>query len=1162
MIEMKNSIVVVVLNGGISRLKHHLSRLPSKGVNPCAKVRDDVTDRVRSILSAKDDPPITNKYKPPPPLSPPFDAPASKLVFPSSPPNAQDIAERSISLFFFENKIDFAVARSPSYHHMLDAVAKCGPGFVAPSPKTEWLDRVKSDISLQLKDTEKEWVTTGCTIIAEAWTDNKSRALINFSVSSPSRIFFHKSVDASSYFKNSKCLADLFDSVIQDIGQEHIVQIIMDNSFCYTGISNHLLQNYATIFVSPCASQCLNIILEEFSKVDWVNQCISQAQVISKFVYNNSPVLDLLRKLTGGQDIIRSGVTRSVSNFLSLQSMMKQKARLKHMFNCPEYTTNTNKPQSISCVNILEDNDFWRAVEESVAISEPILKVLREVSTGKPAVGSIYELMSKAKESIRTYYIMDENKHKVFSDIVDTNWCDHLHSPLHAAAAFLNPSIQYNPEIKFLTSLKEDFFKVLEKLLPTSDLRRDITNQIFTFTRAKGMFGCNLAMEARDSVSPGLWWEQFGDSAPVLQRVAIRILSQVCSGYNLERQWSTFQQMHWERRNKIDREILNKLAYVNQNLKLGRMITLETDPIALEDIDMMSEWVEEAENPSPAHLAVLFSVPTTITSSACEVLSHVDELGGTKHVSFIFGIHKTGPHYPQFNQLQAPPPPPPPSAPPPLVPDPPRHQGPNDREKGASKQVGRRERAKPDPSKHHHRSHLPHSKKIETEEERRLRKKRELEKQRQDEKHRQQMKNSHKSQMPKGHTEEKKPTPLLTTDRVENRLKKPTTFICKLKFRNELPDPSAQLKLMTIKRDKDQFTKYTITSLEKLWKPKIFVEPDLGIPLDLLDLSVYNPPKVKAPLAPEDEELLRDDDAVTPIKKDGIRRKERPTDKGMSWLVKTQYISSINNESARQSLTEKQAKELREMKGGINILHNLNNRCVVSQISSFEACKSRPVHATNKNLQPVEVLPLLPYFDRYDEQFVVANFDGAPIADSEFFGKLDPSIRDAHESRAILKSYVVAGSDTANPEKFLAYMVPSLDELSKDIHDENEEISYTWVREYLWDVQPNANDPGTYLVSFDNGTASYLPLPMRLNLRKKRAREGRSSDEIEHFPVPSRVTVRRRSTVSVIEHKDSGVYSSRVGASSSKMRRLEDEGGLGRSWKHEPEQDANQYSDG
>ena len=33
--------------------------------------------------------------------------------------------------------------------------------------------------------------------------------------------------------------------------------------------------------------------------------------------------------------------------------------------------------------------------------------------------------------------------------------------------------------------------------------------------------------------------------------------------------------------------------------------------------------------------------------------------------------------------------------------------------------------------------------------------------------------------------------------------------------------------------------------------------------------------------------------------------------------------------------------------------------------ASFEACKSRPVHATNKNLYAEEVLPLLPDFDRY-----------------------------------------------------------------------------------------------------------------------------------------------------------------------------------------------------
>lgn len=47
----------------------------------------------------------------------------------------------------------------------------------------------------------------------------------------------------------------------------------------------------------------------------------------------------------------------------------------------------------------------------------------------------------------------------------------------------------------------------------------------------------------------------------------------------------------------------------------------------------------------------------------------------------------------------------------------------------------------------------------------------------------------------------------------------------------------------------------------------------------------------------------------------------------------------------------------------------------------------------------------LPFFirHRYDEQFVVANFDSAPTADSELFGKLDPSIRDEHESRVSYK---------------------------------------------------------------------------------------------------------------------------------------------------------------
>ncbi|KAF3658912.1 Protein PAF1 -like protein [Capsicum annuum] len=172
------------------------------------------------------------------------------------------------------------------------------------------------------------------------------------------------------------------------------------------------------------------------------------------------------------------------------------------------------------------------------------------------------------------------------------------------------------------------------------------------------------------------------------------------------------------------------------------------------------------------------------------------------------------------------------------------------------------------------------------------------------------------------------------------------------------------------------------------------------------------------------------------------------------------------------------------------------------------------------------------------DQFVLANFDSAPTADSETYNKLDKTVRDACESQAIMKSFVATGSDADKPDKFLAYMAPAPNELSKDMYDENEDISYSWVREYHWDVRgDDVDDPTTYVVAFGETEACYMPLPTKLVLRKKRAREGKSNDEVEHFPVPSRVTVRKRPTVAAIELKEEGGYTTALKGSVSSSKR-------------------------
>ncbi|XP_078431644.1 hAT transposon superfamily isoform X1 [Wolffia australiana] len=567
-----------ILNGGISRLKHHLSRAPSKGVNPCAHVPDDVSDVVRSMVLSKE------QRK---------EAAFPKRHRPLSSPTHQPVdVGRTIAEFFFENRLDFRAANSASYRRL--AAALGGAAFRAPSPaalKSSWLETLKSEVKAKIAETECEWASTGCTIIADTCTDNKSRAWINFFVSSPSGTFFHKSVDASPSFKNSKRVSELFDSVILSVGPENVVQIIVDDAAGYLAVGGLVSHKHPSIFWSSCASRSLSSILEDFAKVEWVGRCIQRAQTATRFIYNNRWAMELAKRFTGGEEIVKTSFAKSVSSFLSLQSMVKQMARLKQMAASQEFSS------SPSAREVLEDGLFWGAAEEASAVAAPLLRVMREVSGSKPATGMIYEYMAKAKEAIRACYIMEEAKREVFLEIVEERWRRQLHSPLHAAAAYLNPSLQFNPEsATLLSSVKEEFHAVVDKLLPSADLRQDITSQIFKFRKAQGMFGCNLARETRSTASPGTWWEQYGDSAPGLQRVASRVLSQVCSANVLDRACCGSHPAQPEKRNRLDRETFEDLLYVHYNLKAqSRARPPDSDPLVLEELDMGSEWVEDAE---------------------------------------------------------------------------------------------------------------------------------------------------------------------------------------------------------------------------------------------------------------------------------------------------------------------------------------------------------------------------------------------------------------------------------------------------------------------------------------------------------------------------------------------------------------------------------------
>jgi len=129
--------------------------------------------------------------------------------------------------------------------------------------------------------------------MSDGWTDQRNRTIINFLVFCPQGTMFLKSVDASDKVKDGHLLFQLLDQVVEDVGVANVVQIITDNASNYVLVSKLLEEKHKTIFWTPCAAHCIELMLEDIGKLDWVKNTIDHAKSITKFIYNHTLILKL-----------------------------------------------------------------------------------------------------------------------------------------------------------------------------------------------------------------------------------------------------------------------------------------------------------------------------------------------------------------------------------------------------------------------------------------------------------------------------------------------------------------------------------------------------------------------------------------------------------------------------------------------------------------------------------------------------------------------------------------------------------------------------------------------------------------------------------------------------------------------------------------------------
>ncbi|WVZ14827.1 hypothetical protein V8G54_012393 [Vigna mungo] len=247
--------------------------------------------------------------------------------------NREDVI-REICNCIYGNALPFNLVRSHLFIRMLKAVGEYGKGLKLPS------------------------YHEGCKLMCDGWTDGKGRSLTNFLVKSP----------------NGKKMFELLDNMVEEIGEEHVVQIITD------GASN---------LAAP------GEFLEDIGELPVFYNTISNAKKITTYIHRN---------YSNGRKLARPAVTRFATCYLTSNCIKQQKNVLRSMFASEEWATSPHatKSEGKQGMNlVLSDCRFWRSITYCLKCVIPLVKVLRLVDAdAKPAMPHIYEAMDRAKEQM------------------------------------------------------------------------------------------------------------------------------------------------------------------------------------------------------------------------------------------------------------------------------------------------------------------------------------------------------------------------------------------------------------------------------------------------------------------------------------------------------------------------------------------------------------------------------------------------------------------------------------------------------------------------------------------------------------------------------------------------------------------------------------------
>ena len=201
-----------------------------------------------------------------------------------------------------------------------------------------------------------------------------------------------------------------------------------------------LMGEFPHIVWTPCASHCLDLLMEDIGKMSWVEEVVSKSTSIVTFFTIKHKALAMFREHSK-LELRKPSSTRFAYLWLLLERLYDVKLALRQTVVSTMWTEweESSLDSSKEMQRLIFNEEFWERIRAIVIMITPLYRVLRMTDMEGATLGLLVHFMRAAMDEMKACNLLAPNEKRDVISKVEERWT-WMRRPIHSLAALLHPA--------------------------------------------------------------------------------------------------------------------------------------------------------------------------------------------------------------------------------------------------------------------------------------------------------------------------------------------------------------------------------------------------------------------------------------------------------------------------------------------------------------------------------------------------------------------------------------------------------------------------------------------------------------------------------------------------------------------------------------------------